>query len=239
LGKNPNIPQISKIIENYRPSPQLVASSPLSENPVFQRSLNELEKFLGEVMLQEYKKMVEEMMNRIKHCAIEQQYKIAKQQKVISKQINDNQSSKLKRKLPAQVLQNQKNKVARLNTVRKSAKTSGTAIILDKDYRLLTQQHKKDKILVISFMIEAVNSVLKQREMKRQFIDDESTKSWIHKVAKTCLCVEQCFQGDIEEFLDSHPKYIYSNHVCIKLQKHDNALKELETMKLTRKNDSK
>ena len=78
-------------------------------------------------------------------------------------------------------------------------------------------------------MIEAVDCVIEERKLKKQF-SDEKIKSWIHIISKPCLCVHQSYGGNVDEFIQDHPKFIYSKHDCKKKQLHENALKELEKL---------
>jgi hypothetical protein len=219
-------------MDGYRPS-STIRSPSLEKYPTLQRSFDNLESFLlNEVVSPNNKERVLEMLINVKECAEKEQedsISVSVRQYIQAQEVAPAKNSQ------EEALHNdetngsgsQRNQVDILDN---NEGNDLHTILLKKDYRKLTKEKKNRKNNII-FMIEAVKEVIEQRKMKRRF-KDEKIKSWIHKIAKPCLCVEICYSGNVDAFVKAHPSFIYSKHVCTNKKKHETPLKELERLHL-------
>lgn len=219
---NINIPLLHRMMDRYKPSSSK-HSSFLDKYPMLQRSFDELETYLlSEVVPEANKEKVGELIDNVKLCAERQQEDSIK---TLSRVCEASTVSK-KRERSKHVESNDQ----QCKAITKKTKVAAPSfIVLDEDYRQLTKTNHKDKKVVILLMIKAVQSVIKQRQLRKQF-PDEKMKSWIHKIAKPCLCIEECYKGNIDLFLKAHPNFIYSKHVCVNQKLHETPLKTLERL---------
>jgi hypothetical protein len=217
-----NIPLLHRMVDQYKPFTSK-HSSFLEKYPSLQRSFNDLEAYLlNEAVPDANKKKVVEMINNVKLCAKQQQDESEKELSKVNKELIVS-----KKRVPVQsfyVENDQRNPITKKTKI-----AEPNYIIFDKDYRELTKLNHKDKKVVIKLMMEATRSVIEQRKLKKQF-PDEKMKSWIHKIAKPCLCIEECYRGNVDLFYKAYPNFIYSKHDCVNKKLHETPLKKLERL---------